>query len=245
MGGLTLQYTDATSANFAAPVAAVGTFTPMAVPGFFAGPAPGQTSIAGLTYGSSDGASGIAPDGALGPALYPGTTNTSYVFTDGMGNVLYAPTNGLVPVGQAITAAEAQALMTSALNVAYSARAAIRIPTNTFAQVTVTIVDLDGNVLAQARTPDAPIFGADVSLTSAPQVFFSRTVAASGSTRSPRPRATLAGRLRNISAISANLTGDHVAVFARRYCLDRESALAISAGRSIRTASRAPATTAR
>ena len=175
VNGLTLQYTDATSANFAAPVAATGTFTPLPVPGFFAGPAPGHTAIAGLTYGSSDGASGIAPDGALGPMLYPGTTNTSYVFTDGAGHVLYAPTNGLVPAGQAITAAEAQALMTSALNVAYSARAAIRIPTNTFAQVTVTIVDYDGNVVAQARTPDAPIFGADVSRQKArTAVFFSR-----------------------------------------------------------------------
>jgi len=175
VGGLTLQYTDATSANFATSVAAAGTFTPIAIPGYFAGPAPGQTSIAGLTYGSTDGASGIAPDGSLGPMLYPGTTYTSFVFTNGAGVVLYPPTNGLVPAGQAITAAEAQALMTNALNVAYSARAAIRIPTNTFAQVTVTIVDLDGNILAQARTPDAPIFGADVSRQKArTAVFFSR-----------------------------------------------------------------------
>jgi uncharacterized protein GlcG (DUF336 family) len=69
--------------------------------------------------------------------------------------------------------------MTSTLNVAYSARAAIRIPTNTFAQVTATIVDLDGNVVAQARTPDAPVFGADVSRQKArSSVFFSRTDAA-------------------------------------------------------------------
>src|SRR5205823_8682929 len=77
------------------------------------------------------------------------------------------------------TAAEAQMLVTSALNVAYSARAAIRVPTNSFAQITVAIVDLDGNVLAQARTPDAPVFGADVSLQKARSaVFFSRTDAA-------------------------------------------------------------------
>jgi uncharacterized protein GlcG (DUF336 family) len=180
VNGLTLQYTDATSANFAAPVSASGVFTPLAVAGYFAGPAAGHTAIAGLTYDSSDGASGIAPDGALGPMLYPGTSVTSAVFTDGKGNILYTPTAGLVPTGgQAITAAEAQALMTSTLNVAYSARAAIRIPTNSFAQVTVTIVDLDGNILAQARTPDAPIFGADVSRQKARSaVFFSRTDAA-------------------------------------------------------------------
>jgi uncharacterized protein GlcG (DUF336 family) len=46
--------------------------------------------------------------------------------------------------------------------------------------VTVTIVDLDGNVLAQARTPDAPVFGADVSRQKArTAVFFSRTDTAS------------------------------------------------------------------
>jgi uncharacterized protein GlcG (DUF336 family) len=195
VGGLTLQYTDATSANFAAPVSANGSFTSLAVPGFFAGPAPGQTSIAGLTYGSSDGASGVAPDGALGPVLYPGTTDTSYVFTDGNGHVLYTPVAGLTPTGgQAITAAEAQALMTSTLNVAYSARAAIRIPTNSFAQVTVTIVDLDGNVLAQARTPDAPIFGADVSRQKArSSVFFSRTDAAAKINAITAPASTAPG----------------------------------------------------
>jgi len=180
VNGFTLQYTDATPANFAAPVSATGSFTPVAVPGYFAGPTPGQTAIDGLVYGSSDGASGIAPDGALGPAIYPATTLPSYVFTDGMGHVLYAPTNALAPSGPAaITAAEAQALMTSTLDVAYSARAAIRIPTNSFVEITATIVDLDGNVLAQARTPDAPIFGADVSRQKARSaVFFSRTDAA-------------------------------------------------------------------
>ncbi len=194
VNGLTLQYTDATSANFAAPVSATGVFTPLPVAGFFAGPAAGQTAIAGLTYGSTDGASGIAPDGALGPMLYPGTTQTSYVFTDGNGNVLYAPTNGLVPAGQAITAAEAQAIMTSTLNVAYTARAAIRIPTNAFAQVTATIVDLDGNVVAQARTPDAPIFGADVSRQKArTAVFFSRTDAAAKINAITYPASTVPG----------------------------------------------------
>jgi uncharacterized protein GlcG (DUF336 family) len=195
VNGLTLQYTDATSANFAAPVSASGVFTPTAVAGYFAGPAAGHTAITGLTYGSSDGASGVAPDGALGPALYPGTTTTSYVFTDGAGNVLYPPTAGLTPTGgQGITAAEAQALMTSSLNVAYMTRAAIRVPTNSFAQVTVTIVDLDGNILAQARTPDAPVFGADVSRQKArTAVFFSRTDAAAKINAITAPASTVPG----------------------------------------------------
>jgi uncharacterized protein GlcG (DUF336 family) len=209
VNGLTLQYTDATSANFAAPVSAVGTFTPLPVPGFFAGPAPGHTAIAGLTYGSSDGASGIAPDGALGPMLYPGTTVTSAVFTDGAGNVLYAPTNGLAPTGQAITAAEAQALMTSTLNTAYQTRAAIRIPTNSFAQVTATIVDIDGNIVAQARTPDAPIFGADVSRQKArTAVFFSRTDAAAKINAITAPASNTSGTFAQYITDSQSLTGD-------------------------------------
>jgi uncharacterized protein GlcG (DUF336 family) len=161
-------------------VAPTGSFTPVSVAGYFAGPAAGHTAVAGLTYGSSDGLSGVAPDGAFGPVLYPGTTTPSFVFTDGAGQVRNPPTAGLAPTGgNAITAAEAQVLITSALNVAYSARAGIRVPTNSFAQVTVSVVDLDGNVLAQARTPDAPVFGADVSLQKARSaVFFSRTDAA-------------------------------------------------------------------
>jgi uncharacterized protein GlcG (DUF336 family) len=177
VGGLTLQYTDATAANFAAPVIAAGSFIPLQVTGYFAGPAQGHTAIAGTNYGTA--ASGIVADGTIGPTLYPGVS--AYVFTDGNGNVLYQPTSGLAPgLGQAITAGEAQQLMTSALKIAFSARAAIRNPLGSFAQVNVTIVDLDGNVLAQARTPDAPIFGADVSRQKArTAVFFSRSDAAS------------------------------------------------------------------
>lgn len=219
VNGLTFQYTDATSANFAAPVAATGAFTPLAVPGLFAGPAAGHTAIAGLTYGSSDGASGIAPDGALGPMLYPGTTVPSYVFTDGAGHVLYAPTNGLAPGGGlAITATEAQGLMTSALNVAYSARAAIRIPTNTFAQVTVTIVDLDGNVVAQARTPDAPVFGADVSRQKARSaVFFSRADAAARISAITIPASNTSGTFAQYVSDSNSLLGGSAPAFQGNY----------------------------
>jgi uncharacterized protein GlcG (DUF336 family) len=204
VGGLTLQYTDATLANLAAPISAVGSFTPMMVPGYFAG-----ATTAGLTYGSPDGLSGIAPDGALGAMLYPGTIRTSFVFTNGAGTVLYPPTAGLAPGGgQAITAAEARALMTSALNVAYEARAGIRIPTNTFVQVTVTIVDLDGNVLAQARTPDAPIFGADVSRQKARSaVFFSRLDAAAKINAITAPASTVPGTFADYITRSQQLLG--------------------------------------
>ena len=195
VGGLTLQYTDASAANLAAPVSAAGNFTPLPVngpvaPGYYPGPAPGHTAIAGTTYGTP--ASGIVPDGTIGPTLYPGAD--AFVFTDGQGNVLFQPTNGLAPPGLAITASEAQQLMTSALNIAMETRAAIRNPLGSFAQVNVTIVDLDGNVLAQARTPDAPVFGADVSRQKArTAVFFSSPDAASTINAITIPASTVTG----------------------------------------------------
>lgn len=181
VGGLTLRYTDATRANLAAVPSASGSFTPLPpIPGIFAGVAPGHTAIAGTTYGSPDGASGIVPDGTFGPVLYPGTKQTVFVFVNDKHHVLYQPRAGLVPTdGTAITAAEAQGLVTSGLNIAFRARAAIRDPLGSFAQVTVTVVDRDGNVLAQARNPDAPIFGSDVSRQKArTATFFSRPDAA-------------------------------------------------------------------
>lgn len=212
VNGLTLRYTDASGANLAAPVAASGSFTPITVPGYFAGPAPGHTAISGLTYGSTDGASGVAPDGALGPVLYPGLSIPAYVFTDGAGHVLYAPTSGLVPTGgAAITAAEAQALIVSTLNVALQTRAGIRIPLDSFAQITATIVDTDGNVLAQARTPDAPIFGADVSRQKARSaVFFSRTDAAAKISAISAPASTEPGTFADYITRAQALIGPSV-----------------------------------
>jgi uncharacterized protein GlcG (DUF336 family) len=203
VNGLTLQYTDTTIANLAAPVNATGGFAPLMVTGFFPGPANGHAAIAGTTYGIP--ASGIVPDGTIGPVLYPGVS--AFVLTDGNGNVLFPPTNGLVPgSGQAITAGEAQQLMISALGVAMQARAAIRTPLGSFAQVNVTIVDLDGNVLAQARTPDAPIFGADVSRQKArTAVFFSRPDAASTINAITIPASTPAGKFAEYITASQNL----------------------------------------
>src|SRR5258707_6824296 len=180
INGVAFRYTDATVTNLAAPISAKGSFTPLAVAGYFAGPAAGHTSIAGTTYGDPAGVGGVVPDGTFGPVLYPGTPQQAYVFTDGAGTVLYTPTAGLAPGnGVAITAAEAQTLMTSTLNTAFMTRAAIRIPTNSHAQISAAFVDLDGNVVAQARTQDAPIFGADVARQKArSSLLFSRTDAA-------------------------------------------------------------------
>lgn len=179
INGLTLDYVFATPANFAAPVSATGTFTPLVIPGYYAGPAPGHTAVAGTIFGAPDGSSGFVLDGTFGPQLYPGAANPVYVYTDGT-TVRFPPRSGLAPAGQAITAAEATQLVVTGLNVTAQTRSAIRVPTNTPAQETVTVVDLDGNILATARGSDTLVDSADVTPQKArSSVFFSRTDAAS------------------------------------------------------------------
>ena len=51
-------------------------------------------------------------------------------------------------------------------------RAQIRQPLNSYIQVTVSVVDVHGVVLGIARTPDAPVFGTDVSLQKARSAMF-------------------------------------------------------------------------
>lgn len=78
-----------------------------------------------------------------------------------------------------LSAADVTSLLDEALGVANAARAQIRIPLGSPAQVTVSVVDAQGVALGVARTPDAPIFGIDVSLQKArAAALFSRTDAA-------------------------------------------------------------------
>ena len=63
-----------------------------------------------------------------------------------------------------LQASEVSTLAAEALKVANHARAQIRRPLGSQAQVTVSIVDTNGEVLVVVRTPDAPVFGTDVSL---------------------------------------------------------------------------------
>jgi uncharacterized protein GlcG (DUF336 family) len=218
VGGLTLDYTFATTANFAAPVASPGTFTPLTIPGYYAGPAPGHTAVAGTIFGAADGSSGFVVDGTFGPALYPGAQVPVYVYTDGAGNVRFPPSAGLSPGGgQAITAAEATGLVVTGINIASVTRSAIRVPTNTPAEFTVTVVDLDGNILASAREGDTLVDSADVTPQKARSaVFWSRTDAASKisslSGPSSSPNGTFAYYINTAQAfISATAFADGVA----------------------------------
>src|SRR5690606_40523748 len=82
-------------------------------------------------------------------------------------------------VPQPLGAAEARAILEEAFAVMSRARAQIRQPLDSRAQVSISLVDTRGQVLGIVRSPDAPIFGIDVSLQKARTAnFFSGPFAA-------------------------------------------------------------------
>jgi uncharacterized protein GlcG (DUF336 family) len=129
----------------------------VAVPGFAA-----AAVIAGSRYG--DPSSGIAP----APASYAG--GGAWLVFDGATGInrypIVAGTDGK------LTAVEVEAILTEAIAIAKRARAQIRRPLGSFAQVSITVVDSKGEILGLVRTPDAPMFGIDVAVQKARTAMF-------------------------------------------------------------------------
>jgi uncharacterized protein GlcG (DUF336 family) len=111
----------------------------------------------GTAYGQP--ASGVRSDGGV---YFPG--QQAYVFVDPNDKPRYPPIAGKAPAPGALTAPEVTQILSSALGVAAEARAQIRLPVGLAAQVTITVVDTEGNILGMVRSPDAPLFGSDVSV---------------------------------------------------------------------------------
>ena len=81
--------------------------------------------------------------------------------------------------GDEIARAKRMGQDTGPVQEANRARAQIRRPLGSAAQVTISVVGSNGDVLGLVRTPDAPVFGADVSLQKArTALLFSQTSAA-------------------------------------------------------------------
>lgn len=119
-----------------------------AVAGFFDG-----IIKAGTSFGNAQ--SGFRADaGAL-------ASQNAFILVDATNANRYAPRPG---TDNLMTATDSTTIMIEALKVANRARAQIRRPLGSQAQVTITVVDSNGEVLALARTPDAPVFGTDVAL---------------------------------------------------------------------------------
>ncbi|BCA59536.1 heme-binding protein [Sphingomonas sp. HMP6] len=175
--GTLLRYSDAAygalltngSASYAATDPALGSL--VAVRGYFGTPLP--AILAGAVYGSEG--SGIR---AATTAEF--SNRDAFVLTDGAGTNRFPIRGGTdgVDVTQPITATEATALLQEAFTVMTRARAQIRQPLDSRAQVSISLVDTRGSVLGVVRSPDAPIFGTDVSLQKArTAAFFSGTQA--------------------------------------------------------------------
>ncbi len=78
--------------------------------------------------------------------------------------------------GSALTAAEVNGILGSAVGTANQVRAGIRQPIGSNARVTISVVDTDGKVLGIFRQLDAPVFGLDVSVQKArTSNFFARS----------------------------------------------------------------------
>ena len=161
LDGTVLRYTDTdyaslaavSSASFAATVPALGNLSP--VIGYY----PGTAVLAGAVYGSE--ASGLRRATAA-----EFTNSDAFVLSDGSGVDRFPLRAGsdAADVGVAISALEAQRLLEQAFGVMSKARAQIRQPLDSLAQVTITLVDTRGVPLGLVRSPDAPVFGIDVSL---------------------------------------------------------------------------------
>ncbi len=173
VNGRYLRYSDVGYSSISRPAstpALPSGVTYPAVDGYTSG---GSTALDGQTYG-------LAASGYMSDTTTFGTEVV--VLAEGRGSNRYPPTDSTTPTTGAnggLTAAEVTRIITEAVKVAKSARAQIRKPVGSYAQVTVSVVDADGNVLGLARTVDAPVFGTDVSLQKARgALLFSRPDAA-------------------------------------------------------------------
>ena len=168
--GRTFRYVDSESlqAN-AAQAPAFGSLPGaiVAVGGYFEG-----TPLLirqGVSFGNP--ASGYRAD--TGPFAAQG----AFILVDSNNQNRYPVRDG-TDVGQ-LKVAEVTTILQEALKIANRSRAQIRRPLGSAVQVTISIVDSLGVVLAVARTPDGPVFGTDVSLQKARSaMLFSHSVAA-------------------------------------------------------------------
>ncbi len=165
--GTTLRFSDilasdigAVSTNFAAINGSAGSL--IAVRGYNS-----AAIIAGTPYGTE--ASGIR---AARAAEFANTD--AFILTDGAGNPRFPIRAGTdtASVTQPLTAAEVRAILEEAFTVLTRARAQIRRPLDSRMQATISVVDTHGEVLGIVRSPDAPIFGTDVSLQKARTAMF-------------------------------------------------------------------------
>ncbi len=202
--GTSLRFSDmviddlsSLQSNFAAINGTSGNLIP--VTGYSDG-----TIIAGSAYGTES--SGIRASTAA-----EFQNRDAFILTDGTGTNRFpirAGTDG-ANVATPLTAAETRAILEESFIIMSRARAQIRQPLDSRAQVSISIVDTHGEILGIVRSPDAPIFGTDVSLQKARTAsFFSNSVAAADLLGNPDGDvAAFVGRVRTFLNDPNALTG--------------------------------------
>ena len=172
--GTLLRYSDAAAANLRSNTASPPTFSGLggslvAVAGF---------NAAGITAGTAYGSEASGVRAAMAAEFnHP----DAFVLSDGGGSNRYPIRAGTDAgdVAQPLSAAEVRAVLEEAFTIMARARAQIRQPLDSRAQVSLSVVDTRGSVLGLVRSPDAPVFGIDVSLQKArTAAFFSNSRAA-------------------------------------------------------------------
>ena len=148
--GRTFRFVDSEAVQSSGPAPAFASLAGAVVTigGYFDG-----TLRAGVSFGNA--ASGFRADaGAFAPQggfiLVDSSNQNRYPVRDG--------TDGQLKLAEVTT------IIQEALKIANRARAQIRRPLGSAVQVTISVVDTQGEVLGLARTPDGPVFGTDVSL---------------------------------------------------------------------------------
>lgn len=200
--GTSLRFTDATyaalsnvaSANFASTAGSL-----LAVRGYTDG-----VLRAGTVYGTE--ASGVRPSTASDFSI-----RDAFVLSNGAGANRFPVRGGTdgADVASPITAAEARAILEEAFTVMSRARAQIRQPLDSRAQVTMSLVDSRGRILGIVRSPDAPIFGIDVSLQKARTAsFFSGPSAAADLQAANGEMPLFVQRARVFLGLPSALTGE-------------------------------------
>lgn len=153
-GGITLPYTTSDNTLPAVSRKVPVRATPRLVPGYTA-----AVVKAGTSYGIQGSGYVPANSANASPAL---ASRKAFILENGAGANRYPPKAATSPTK--LSAAFVNEILQQAIGVANQTRAQIRKPLNSPAQVTISVVDTAGNILGIARTPDAPIFGTDVSL---------------------------------------------------------------------------------
>lgn len=173
--GSSLRYADATEAGLRSTPGSAPAFAALpgalaSVNGYFT--AAGGV-LAGVAYGTE--ASGIRRSTAA-----EFSNQDAFILTNGSGANRYPIRAGTDTgsVATPLSATEVRAVLEEAFLVLSRARAQIRQPLDSRMQASISVVDTHGEVLGLVRSPDAPIFGTDVSLQKArTAAFFSNAQA--------------------------------------------------------------------